>query len=108
MSGLILLESYYPLPWMLGDFTRVGYYNKSQPPSDWNAGFIAVEKTREAEIEKHLAQLFYKRSFHLRSAQDECTAYFEAGKFAEVLSGKPEFLPQASQNAPDKIGSPRR
>lgn len=95
MSGLILLDSYYPLPWMLGDFTRVGYYNKSQPPSDWNAGFIAVEKAREAEVEKHLAQPFYKRGFHLRGAQEECTAYFAASIFSGYFGGVPEFRPAA-------------
>ena len=93
MSGLILLDSYYPLPWMLGDFTRVGYYNKPQLPSDWNAGFIAVEKAREAEVEKHLTQPFFKRSFHLRSAQEECTAYFSAGLFSGYFGGVPEFQP---------------
>ena len=95
MSGLILLESYYPLPWMLGDFTRVGYYGKNQPPSDWNAGFIAVEQAREAEVEKHLTQAFYKRSFHLRSAQEECTAYFAASIFSGHFGGVPEFRPAA-------------
>ena len=92
---MILLDSYYPLPWMLGDFTRVGYYNKSQPPSDWNAGFIAVEQAREAEIEKHLTQPFYKRSFHLRSAQEECTAYFAASIFRDYFKAEPEFRPAA-------------
>ena len=95
MGGLILLESYYPLPWMLGDFTRVGYYGKNQSPSDWNAGFIAVEKAREAEVEKHLTQPFFKRSFHLRSAQDECTAYFAAAPFSGYFGGVPEFKPSA-------------
>jgi uncharacterized protein (TIGR03663 family) len=95
MGGLILLESYYPLPWMLGDFTRVGYYGKNQSPSDWNAGFIAVEKAREAEVEKHLTQPFFKRNFHLRSAQDECTAYFAAAPFSGYFGGVPEFKPQS-------------
>ncbi len=95
MSGLILLDSYYPLPWMLGDFTRVGYYNKDQSPADWNAGFIAVEKKREGEVESHLTQPYFKRSFHLRSAQDECTAYFSAELFKNRFDGEPEFRPAA-------------
>ena len=93
MGGLILLDSYYPLPWMLGDFTRVGYYGKDQFPSDWNAGFIAVEKAREAEIEKHLTQPYFKRHFHLRSAQEECTAYFAAAQFSGYFGGVPDFQP---------------
>ena len=93
MSGLILLDSYYPLPWMLGDFTRVGYFNKDQAPTDWDAGFIAVEKKREGEVEAHLTQPYFKRSFHLRSAQDECTAYFSAALFKSRFGGEPEFQP---------------
>lgn len=95
MGGLILLDSYYPLPWLLGDFTRVGYYNKDQHPSDWNAGFIAIEKAREAEVEKHLNQAYFKRNFHLRSAQEECTAYFAAPVFEIYFDGKPDFQPQS-------------
>jgi hypothetical protein len=73
----------------------VGYYGKNQSPSDWNAGFIAVEKAREAEVEKHLTQPFFKRNFHLRSAQDECTAYFAAAPFSGYFGGVPEFKPQS-------------
>jgi len=106
MSGLIFLDSYYPLPWMLGDFSRVGYYKKEQPPTDWNADFVTVESAHEPEIEKNLARPFFKRRFRLRSAQDECTAYFEAGKFAEILGGRPEFLPKAVRKVPDKNERP--
>ena len=102
MNGLILLESYYPLPWMLGDFTKIGYYKKETPPTDWNVGFIAVESDREAEVEKHITKPFFRRRFKLRSAQDECTAYFEASTFSKVLSGKPEIIPQGAGSKPEK------
>jgi uncharacterized protein (TIGR03663 family) len=93
MSGLILLDSYYPLPWMLGDFTRVGYYKKDQPPTSWDAGFLAVETAREGEVEPHLTQPYFKRRFHLRSAQDECSAYFSAAIFQAHFGAEPEFRP---------------
>jgi len=93
MGGLLLLDSYYPLPWMLGDFTQVGYYNKDQKPSNWNTGFIAVEKAREGEVENHLTRAYYKRPFLLRSGQEECTAYFSAQIFRDYFGGEPEFKP---------------
>jgi len=93
MSGLVLLDSYYPLPWMLGDFPRVGYYKKDQPPTNWDAGFIAIESAREGEVDPHLKQPYYKRRFHLRSSQDECTAYFSAALFKNYFGTKPEFQP---------------
>lgn len=103
MSGLIFLDSYYPLPWMLGDFTRVGYYSKAQPPADWNADFIAVESARESEVEKCLTKAYFKRRFKLRSALDECTAYFEAGRFGKLIGGRPGFEP-ASASSDRKTG----
>ncbi len=95
MSGLVLLKSYYPLPWMLGDFPRVGYYTEENPPSNWDAGFIAIESARESEVEGKLKSPYYKRRFHLRSAQDECTAYFSARLFRGEFDGEPEFSPPA-------------
>ncbi len=106
MSGLILLDSYYPLPWMLGDFTRVGYYKKEQPPADWNADFVAVESDREAEVEKNLTKPYFKRRFKLRSALDQCTAYFEADRFAGLLGGRPEFVPAAGGKPSADTGDP--
>ncbi|TSA37596.1 MAG: TIGR03663 family protein [Verrucomicrobiaceae bacterium] len=94
MNGLILLDSYYPLPWMLGDFTRIGYYKKDQPPGDWNADFIAVETPREAEVEQNLRQPYFKRRFRLRSGQDDCTAYFSEQLFRNYFGGEPEFQPK--------------
>lgn len=95
MGGMVLLDSYYPLPWMLGDFTRVGYFGKTQKPSDWNASFLVVEKARSGEIESHLTQPYYKRNFLLRSAQEECTAYFSASVFSGYFGGKPDIQPAA-------------
>ncbi len=93
LPGLILLDSYYPLPWILGDFTRVGYYGDKQLPSDWNADFIAVETNREADVEKHLRRPYFKRHFRLRSAQENCTAYFSEQAFQDTFDAEPEFRP---------------
>jgi uncharacterized protein (TIGR03663 family) len=93
LSGLILLDSYYPLPWIFGDFPRIGYYGDKQTPTNWDAGFIAVETSREAEIEKHLTKPFFKRHFRLRSAQEDCTAYFDAALFQNHFPGRPEIQP---------------
>jgi hypothetical protein len=93
LAGIISLGSYYPLPWILGDFTHIGYHGKENPPADWNAAFLAIDTAREAEVEPLLREPYFKRRFHLRSAQEECTAYFLASKFSEFLPGEPEFRP---------------
>lgn len=89
-SGIIALESYYPLPWMLGDFTRIGYHGSGHPP-DWNADFVAIPTSREREVEPLLRRGYFKRRFHLRSAQDECTAYFAADIYSPFFSGPAEL-----------------
>ena len=51
LQGHILLESYYPLPWMLGDFTRIGYYKKDEPPAPLDADFVVAEVGQMEKIE---------------------------------------------------------
>lgn len=91
LPGIIAMDSYYPLPWMLGDFTQIGYYKKDQSPPDWNVAFIAIDSTREDEVENQLVRGYFKRRFHLRSAQDSCTAYFAADAFPGTFLGSPEI-----------------
>jgi len=91
IRGAIAMESYYPLPWILGDFTQIGYYKAEQSPPDWNIDFIAIDSTREEAVEKNLTRPYFKRRFHLRSAQEGCTVYFAADTFSTVLSGSPEI-----------------
>ena len=52
MPAHILLSSYHPLPWALGDFTAIGYYDKTGTlPATMDAGFIVAEADRVAEVE---------------------------------------------------------
>lgn len=90
---MIALKSDYPLPWILGDFTRIGYHSKESPPADWNAALVVIETAREAEIESLLREPYFKRRFRLRSAQEECAAYFFCSKFSDFIPGEPEFRP---------------
>jgi len=92
-TGIISMDSYYPLPWMLGDFTKVGYYKPDQTPPDWNMDFVAIDTAREADAEKNLRRDYFKRRFHIRSAQDECTVYFAADVFSPIIPGEPEIKP---------------
>lgn len=97
MGGLILLDSYYPLPWMLGDFTGLGYYGKTGGPAEVDSAFLVLERSEEKRVEPRLKSAYYKRRFFLRSAQDECTAYFKASTFADYFGGTPEVNPGARE-----------
>ena len=91
MDGSIILESYHPLPWMLGDFTNIGYYEKNTPENP-DADFLVVDDSRKEEVEKKLKHSYFTESFHLRDAQDPATIYFNSEKFSGIFPDRePEF-----------------
>ena len=58
--GVILCGSTYPLPWLLGDFTHIGYYaDNNKPPlaGDYRVDFLLVVDKRVAESEVNLATI---------------------------------------------------
>ena len=87
VQGHILLESYYPLPWMLGDFTRIGYYKKDEPPEHLDADFVVAEVSQMEKTEAALTGEYYKRQFRLRDSQEECVVYFGKRPFDEWFKG---------------------
>lgn len=83
VKGHIYLDSYYPLPWIFGDFTKLGYYKSADTPSaDQPGDFVVAEKKDEARIEGALAGDYFKRDFRLRDAQGDCVVYFRAAPYA--------------------------
>lgn len=96
LHGIILCGSTYPLPWLLGDFTHIGYYGDDNAPVDYRGDFLLVVEPRVAEMEKHLDAEYFREVVHLRPAQDALTLYFRASLFAPLFPGRqPEFHPSA-------------
>ena len=93
LEGIIMLDSYYPLPWIFGDFTRLGYFKKDSPPPQWDADFVVVEANNAAQTESNFKDSYYKFPFRLRSGQEECMAYLSARKFQALLGGEPDIKP---------------
>lgn len=96
LTGMILLESYYPLPWVLGDFTKIGYYEKGKEPDKLDADFITALSSRDREIEQKLDGPYLKRRYLLRDSMDECTVWFREQVFgpwfADGRHGKPQLV----------------
>jgi len=84
-EGAIVLDSYYPLPWILGDFTHIGYFKPDHPPAQWTQDFLIIDTDREPEIEPQLRRPYYKIPFRLRSGQEPCTAYLATDRFAPFV-----------------------
>ncbi len=95
-SGLVLLASYFPIPWVLGDFPNIGYYAKPDSwPEKMDADFIAVEADKAAELEKRLKDRYFTTDFHLRDGMDGCRAYFRYEAFRDIFPNRqPEFEPR--------------
>ena len=77
LRGQVFLESYYPLPWILGDFTTIGYYSQSSPPRKWNGDFIFVEAAQASQVEQELQEPYYQIPFRLRDAMEPCIGFFK-------------------------------
>jgi len=102
LSGTILLESYYPLPWILGDFTRIGYYGKDQPPPELTGDFIVALSSQKAEVEKKIHQPYLRQNFQFRDSMEECTIWFREELFAPWFAGAGHGTPERVAPAADK------
>ena len=94
MSGQILLESYYPLPWIFGDFSRIGYFGKEEIPAVLDGDFIVALTAQQKVVEGRLRESYLRRRFNLRDSMEECTVWFREGLFApwftDSAHGNPE------------------
>ena len=84
MGGEIILDSYYPLPWILGDFGRIGYYDKI--PSTLEGDFIVALSSQQKSVEDLIKEPYLRRRFHLRDSMDECTVWFKESTFHDWFS----------------------
>ena len=98
LSGLVLLSSYFPIPWDLGEFPNIGYYNADSAwPQKLDADFIVVDEDKADKLEKGLKDRYFTKDFRLRDGMDESRAYFRYETFKDIFPGrKPEFEPGRS------------
>ncbi len=97
-DGVILCDSTYPLPWLLGDFAHIGYYSGSNaPPSTdgYRVDFLLVADKRVDEVESKLDAVYYKQPIRLRPALEGLQLYLRASRFAHLMPAErePEFHP---------------
>jgi hypothetical protein len=96
LRGLILLESYFPIPWVIDEVRDIGYYSEGEDkwPKDLDADFIAVLDEDSGDVEDHLTQKYFTETFRLRDGMDPCKAFFKYDTFKNVFPGRqPDFDP---------------
>src|SRR6266545_2098957 len=92
LTGHLIRSSTYPLPWMLGDFDRVGYYEGGNMPANLDGDFLLVQQDKIKQVESKLKGKYYTDTVTIRNYQDPSKVYFKAEVFKEFFPGKaPDF-----------------
>jgi len=101
LVGHIIRASPYPLPWMLDDFGRVGYYEKDNLPAQVDGDFLLVQQDKIATVEAKLHDSYYTFPMTIRPYQDPSKAYFNAKIFKSFFPGRwPDFTGAEPTPAP--------
>jgi uncharacterized protein (TIGR03663 family) len=101
LTGHLIRTSVYPLPWVLGDFDRVGYYEGANKPANLDGDFLLVQQDKIKEVESKLKGTYYTDMMTLRNYQEPSKIFFSARVFKDVFPGKaPDFVGSAPKPSP--------
>jgi uncharacterized protein (TIGR03663 family) len=101
LTGHLIRSSIYPLPWTLGDFDRVGYYEGGNMPANVDGDFLLVQQDKIKDVESKLKGAYYTEMMTLRNYQDPSKIFFSAKVFKEFFPGKaPDFVGTVQNQAP--------
>ena len=100
LTGHLIRSSVYPLPWVLGDFDRVGYYEGGNMPANIDGDFLLVQEDKIKDVESKLKGTYYTDMMTLRNYQEPSKIFFSATVFKDLFPGrKPEFVGGAQKPA---------
>jgi len=90
ITGHIIRASPYPLPWILDDFPRIGYYEHDNYPPTMDADFLLVQEDKVAEVESKLHDSYFTQPLTIRPYQDPSKLYFRASlpEFKKFFPGQ--------------------
>ena len=101
LTGHLIRSSVYPLPWVLGDFDRVGYYEGGNMPPNVDGDFLLVQQDKIKDVESKLKGTYYTDMLTLRNYQDPSKVFFSASVFKDLFPGRqPEFVGSTHKPAP--------
>src|SRR4030095_16504832 len=98
LVGHIIRPSPYPLPWILGDFPQIGYYEHDNNPAKLDADFLLVEESKIDQIEKQLHDSYFTEPLTIRPYQDTSKLYLRVSAFQEIFPGRlPNIIGRGKQ-----------
>ena len=97
LTGHLIRTSTYPFPWILGDFTRVGYYEAGNMPSSVDGDFLIVQQDKIAEVEGKMKGSYFTDLLTIRPYQDTSKKYLNTKVFQKLFPGRaPDFVGKAT------------
>jgi uncharacterized protein (TIGR03663 family) len=101
LTGHLIRTSTYPLPWMLGDFSKIGYYEHNNLPGKVDADFLIVQEDKIEEVESKLQGTYYTEPLTIRPYQDPSKLYLSAKVFHKIFPGRvPDFSGKPARTPP--------
>jgi hypothetical protein len=92
LVGHLIRSSTYPFPWILGEFTKVGYYENGNLPDKLDADFLLVQQDKIADVEGKLHGTYFTEPLTVRPYQDTSKLFLSAKVFQSFYPGRtPEF-----------------
>ena len=91
-AGAIYLESYYPLPWVLGAFPNIGYHGGEIPADLPDAQFHVVESEKADIVRAKLGPGYEELGFRVRSGVGDCVVFL-APELAAAMRHPPRQRP---------------
>src|SRR5438874_9449900 len=85
LTGNMIRTSTYPLPWILGDFPHIGYYEHENLPATLDADFLLVQEDRIKDVEAKLRGTYYTEPLRIRAYQDTSKLYLSAKVFKDFF-----------------------
>lgn len=93
LVGHLIRSSTYPLPWVLADFTKVGYYEHGNMPEKLDGDFLLVQQDKIEEVEQKLHDSYFTEPLTLRQFQDPSKLFLSAKVFQSFFPGQsPNFI----------------
>jgi uncharacterized protein (TIGR03663 family) len=90
LTGHLIRGSTYPFPWILGDFTKVGYYENGNMPEKVDGDFLLVQQDKIEEVERKLHDSYYTTPLTIRPYQDTSKLFLSARVFQNWCSSRPK------------------
>ncbi len=81
--GKVVVSLPHPLPWLLGDFMSVDYFDQGRKPPIYDSGFMVVDAAHIHEAERAVAKnSYFRMAFVLHDGEAPCVLYLRKEIFA--------------------------